>query len=208
VAIMATDSGNGTSFPPVPTGNHRGVCVLLADLGNQRVQSQMYGEKVKHQVYVAWELPDETLEWTDKDGNEKSGPRWIGKTYTVSLHENANLRADLESWRGRPFTEEERKGFDITKLIGVPALINVTHEVKGPKTYANVTAVTPLPKGMDKPTPTGATTVYDADNVSSFDDLPEWLQKKIQDQVVQNEDDPPEQRGAAFDTDLDDDVPF
>lgn len=208
MAIVATDTGGGGDFKPVPTGNHRGVCTMLADLGQQRVQSQMYGEKVKHQVYVAWELPDEQITWQDKDGNDRSGPMRIGKTYTVSLHENANLRADLESWRGQPFTEDERKGFDITRLIGVPALINVTHAEKNGKTYANVTAVTPLPKGMEKPTPANGTLLYDADNVASFDDLPEWLQKKIQEQVVQRADDLPEQRGSTMADQLDDDVPF
>lgn len=209
MAIMATNTGGG-DFTITPTGNHRGVCTMVVDLGNQRVQSQMYGEKIKHQVYVAWELPDEQIEWTDKDGNARTGPMRIGKTYTVSLHENANLRADLESWRGQPFTETELDGFDISKLAGVPALINVTHKASGNgKTYANVTAVTPLPKGMEKPTPANGSIVYDADNIASFDSLAEWLQKKIQDQIVQREDDPPEQRPYNLADEIDaDSVPF
>lgn len=209
MAIMATNTGGG-DYTITPTGNHRGVCSMVVDLGNQRVQSQMYGEKIKHQVYVAWELPDEQITWTDKDGKERTGPMRIGKTYTVSLHENANLRADLESWRGQPFTEKELDGFDISKLAGVAALINVTHKAAGNgKTYANVTAVTPLPKGMEKPTPANGTIVYDADNVAAFDNLAEWLQKKIQEQIVQKEDDPPEERTYNMADELDDsEVPF
>lgn len=208
MAIMASNTGGGGDFKLAPPGNHRGVCTMVVDLGNQRVQSQMYGEKIKHQVYVAWELPDETIEWTDKDGHDKSGPMRIGKTYTVSLHENANLRADLESWRGKPFSEEEEAGFDIAKLIGVPALINITHKAGGNgKTYANVTAVTPLPKGMEKPAPSNGTTLYDGDNLNSFETLPEWLQEKIKAQAIQRADDLPEQRTPAY-ADLDDSVPF
>jgi hypothetical protein len=208
MAIIATNSGGSGDFKMVPAGNHRGVCSMVVDLGNQRVQSQMYGEKIKHQVYIAWELPDEPLAWIDKDGNERTGPMRIGKTYTVSLHENANLRADLESWRGRPFTEEELAGFDIAKLGGVAALINVAHKAGGNgKTYANVVAVTPLPKGMERPACNDGSIIYDADNVGSFEHLPEWLQKKIQEQVVQREDDTPEQRTPAY-ADLDDEVPF
>ena len=196
MAIMATDTGGGGDFKPVPPGNHRGVCSMVVDLGNQRIQSQQYGESVKHQVYVAWELPDEPIKWTDREGVEREGPMRIGKSYTLSLHENANLRADLESWRGKPFTEDERKGFDIAKLAGAPALINVAHKQGGNgKTYANVVAVTPLPKGMEKPGCADGALVYDADNIAAFDRLPEWLQKKIQDQVVQKADDLPEQRG-------------
>ena len=213
MAIMATNTGGG-DYTITPTGNHRGVCSMVVDLGQQRVQSQMYGEKIKHQVYVAWELPDETIEWTDKDGNDRTGPMRIGKTYTVSLHENANLRADLESWRGQPFTETEPDGFDISKLAGVAALINVTHKAAGNgKTYANVTAVTPLPKGMEKPAPANGTIVYDADAPGSFESLPEWLQEKVKAQIIQRADDLPEERGGggggmALAGDLDDDVPF
>ena len=209
MAIIATNSGGGGDYKPVPPGNHRGVCSMVVDLGNQRVQSQMYGEKIKPQVYVAWELPDEEITWTDRDGNERTGPMRIGKTYTVSLHENANLRADLESWRGRPFTEAELDGFDIAKLAGAPCLINVAHKQgNNGKTYANVVAVTPLPKGMEKPACFDGALVYDADNTAAFDHLPEWLQKKIDEQVIQREDDLPEERTPAFAGDLDDDVPF
>lgn len=208
MAIIATNSGGGGDYKMVPPGNHRGVCSMVVDLGQQRVQSQMYGEKIKPQVYVAWELPDEPIQWTDKDGNERTSTMRIGKTYTVSLHENANLRADLESWRGRAFTEAELDGFDITKLGGAGCLINVAHKLGGNgKTYANVVAVTPLPKGMEKAACADGVLIYDAENVSSFDRLPEWLQKKIQEQIVQKADDVPEQRGSPY-ADLDDDVPF
>jgi hypothetical protein len=158
------------------------------------------------QIYVAWELPDEQITWIDKDGNEKTGPMRIGRSYTLSLHENAALRHDLESWRGRPFTEEERKGFDINKLAGAPAMVNVTHEEKNGKTFANVTAVTPIPKSMTKPTLASEPIIYDDDEFRhNYDHLPEWLQKKIDAQV---KDDPKPREPAMADDDLDDDVPF
>lgn len=210
MAIVATDSGGGGDFSPMPAGNHVAVCNMVVDLGKQRTVSQMYGEKIKHQVWVRWETPDEIFEWTDKDGNEQSGPRVIGKIYTVSLHENANLRGDLESWRGKPFTAEELAGFDITKLLGVPCMVNVTHTEKGGKTYANVAAVTPLPKSLrDNPPQSTIGLVLHDDEHNTYDDLPEWLQKKIDDQV---RDGGGEQGGGDPDSwrnDLDDDrIPF
>ncbi len=206
MANLATDSGGG-DYKPVPAGNHIGVCSMVIGLGKQRIQSAQYGESVKQQIYVAWELPDETITWTDKDGNEKSGPMRVGKTYTLSLHENANLRADLESWRGQPFTEAERQGFDINKLAGVPAMVNVTRKENNGKTYANVTAVTPIPKGIPRPELADASLIYDDDEFRhNFDMLPEWMQKKINDQV---KDEPKPSRYAALaDGELDDDVPF
>lgn len=210
MANIATDTGGGGDFKPVPAGNHVGICSMVVGLGKQRIQSQMYGDSVKSQIYVAWELPHETIEWTDKDGNARTGPMRIGKTFTMSLHENANLRAVLESWRGRPFSEEERKGFDINKLAGAAAMVNVTHSEKGGKTYANVTAVTPLPKGMEKPTLSNGTLIYDDDeNSGSYDSLPEWLQKKIDAQVRDNAGGHTQTYGSttSYD-DLNDDIPF
>ena len=74
MAIMATDTGGGGDFSPMPQGNHVAVCNMVVDLGLQRTVSQQYGEKVKHQVYIRWETPDETIEWEDRDGNKKLSP--------------------------------------------------------------------------------------------------------------------------------------
>lgn len=209
MAIVATDTGGGGNFSPMPVGNHVAVCNMVVDLGQQRSVGQ-YGEKIKPEVWIRWETPDEIIDWTDKDGNAQSGPRVIGNTYTVSLHENANLRGMLESWRGRQFTEEERKGFDITKLLGAPCMINVTHSEKNGKTYANVVSVTPLPKALKENPPKTSIglLLYDDENVANYEQLPEWLQKKINDQIkptgAADSNDP----DAWRDDPLDDDCPF
>ena len=62
----------------------------------------------------------------------------ISKFYTLSLHEKSNLGQDLVSWRGRPFTETERQGFDITKLIGVTCQLNVMHTDSGKERISSV----------------------------------------------------------------------
>lgn len=205
MAIVATDTGGGGDFSPVPAGNHMAVCNMVVDLGKQRTVSQMYGEKIKHQVYIRWEMPQERLTWTDREGNEREGPRVIGKTYTLSLHENAQLRADLESWRAKAFTEEEKKGFDVSKLLGVACMVNVIHQDKNGKTYANVSSIGAFPKGMDKPKPENPPILFDNDNTYSWNDLPEWIQKKIDEQVK----DDPKPAGRGFNDGLDDDeIPF
>lgn len=203
MAIMATDTGGGGDFSPMPSGNHVAICNMVVDLGRQRINSPTFGESVKHQVYLRWETPHEQLTWTDRDGQEKTGPRVIGKVYTLSLHENATLRQHLENWRGRAFTEEERKGFDVAKLLGVPCMLNVIHEERNGKTYANVTGIGAFPKGMEKPSTEIGLMVYDADNPGTFDYLPEWLQKKINEQVKD------EQKAQLQYADaLDDEIPF
>jgi hypothetical protein len=192
----------------MPAGNHVAVCNMVVDLGNQLVRSERYGDKVKRQVWIRWETPHEEITFTDRDGNEKTGPRVIGQAFTLSLHENSALRPVLESWRGRAFTEEERRGFDVSKLLGVPCMVNVIHAESGGKTYANIGSVSPLPKGMEKPESKIGLLLYDDEHEGNFSQLPEWLQKKINEQV---RDDPkPESssgRGPYHD-DLDDDIPF
>jgi hypothetical protein len=206
MAIVATDSGGGGDFSPMPSGNHVAVCNMVVDLGKQKTEYQ--GEtKVQHKVFIRWETPHERFTWTDRDGNEREGPRVIGKTYTLSLHENAALRGDLESWRGRGFTEEERKGFDVAKLLGAPCMVNVLHVEKNGKTYANVSSIGALPKGMDKPSCELGPLIYDDEHASSYDELPEWLRKKVDEQVR----DEVIYRGPTsngFTDDLDDSIPF
>lgn len=200
MAIIATNSGGG-DYKIVPAANHVGVCSMVVDLGKQRVEYQG-DSKVKHQVYIAWELPQEPIEWTDKDGVDRKGFMRIGKTYTVSTHENSNLRADLENWRGRPFTKEEQEAFDITTIAGVPAMVNVTHAERNGRTYANVTGVTPIPKGMEKPKLSDLPLVYDDEHTDAYGLLPEWLQKKVDAQIVDEKPRPQEY------ADLDDEIPF
>ena len=52
--------------------------------------------------------------------------------------------------------------FNVAKLVGVPALIQVSHNIKPEKTYANIDSVMRLPNGMDvSAAPTGYVRVKD-----------------------------------------------
>jgi hypothetical protein len=64
------------------------------------------------------------------------------------LGEKANLRKDLEAWRGRPFTSEELMGFDSKNLLDKPCMVNVTRTDKG---KAKIAGITPIPKGLQVP---------------------------------------------------------
>lgn len=191
MALMVTDTGGG-DFKLVPQGTHIAVCFLVADIG---MQETSYGPK--HKVIIGWELPQETIEI---DGEEK--PMIIYQNYTASLSEKANLRQDLESWRGRAFTPQELAGFDLFNVLGVPCMVTVVHNESGQKTYANVSAVTAMPKGMDRPKATRAVK-YSAEDVDQWDDLPNWIQKKISAQT-----EPQQKQAMTAPQDFDDDIPF
>jgi hypothetical protein len=138
--ILAKD--NRRDFAPAPEGLHQGVCIDVVDLG---IVKSQWGEK--HQVEIRWQLVDLTDDVTGL-------PFMVLRRYTLSLNEKAKLRAHLEAWRGRKFTAEELEGFDLEKLIGVNCQIQVVHDLADDgRTWANVSAVVPLGKGMTKVRP-------------------------------------------------------
>ena len=202
-------------FEIVPAGNHVAICNAVVDLGLQP-GSGIYPDP-KHQVYLRWELPTERIKY-QRDGKEIEGPMSIGRTFTASMSEKANLRKLIESWFGKKFqNDESAANFDCSHLLGRACLLNVTHTEKGQKTYANVANATPIPKGM--------TAEYPQHNVSllfslespdqlAYDALPEWLRKKIDERLREekHEKDPgyavEDDRRAGDADEFNDDIPF
>ena len=176
--------GAGADFQPLAAGTYIGICDMVVDVGIQPGIG-MY-PKPKRQVFIRWQFPAERVEF-ERDGKKQSGPAVLGKTYTASMNEKANLRQDLEGWRGKSFTDEEAEAFDVSGILGKACMITVTHTQKGDKTYANVTGVGKLMKGIDPKTlvPEIAPIYYAPDNTSTYKQLPEWLQKKIDGQIVE-----------------------
>ena len=118
--LMAT-AQNNSAFKQIPAGVHSARCVRVVDLGTQR--KEFNGETSwKREVLITWEVPAEMHEGV---------PMTVSKFYTLSLHEKSNLGADLTSWRGRAFTETEKQGFDISKLIGVTCMLNCIEGMNG-----------------------------------------------------------------------------
>lgn len=156
MGFVASDSGGGGNFKRVPAGVHIGRCFSLIDLGTQLTSGQ-FGEKLQHKIRIGWELFGEDEEGKpltiEVDGREM--PMVISKSYTVSLHEKANLRKELAQWRGRDFTEEEAKAFDISKLVGAYCMVNVTTSETNGKTYSNVAGLTPIPSALKNSKPEG-----------------------------------------------------
>lgn len=163
-------SEGSKSYKPAPAGNHVAVCIGVYDIGTQETD---YGPK--RQIRLTWELTEELMD----DGR----PFVMGKVYTTSLNEKARLRADLEAWRGRPFTEAEMKRFDVAALLGKACLLNVVHKPSqdGSKTYANIKSISPLMKGMKAPEPQNPLIQFSIDECDGRfpEGMPEFIQKKV-----------------------------
>lgn len=148
--LIAKGNEEFTKFPLPDTGTVQAVCCGVWDLGMQK--SSFNGEdKILHKIVVAWEI-NQMIDSPESEFHGK--PYMLSNKYTLSLGDKANLRRDLESWRGKPFTAEEiTSGFNVEQLYGINCLIGINHVTKGEKTYANVSSILPLVKGMEKITP-------------------------------------------------------
>jgi hypothetical protein len=141
--IATAKSENGRDFAPAPAGVHQAVCVDVVDLGILDVTWQGVTKK-QHKVNVAWQIAE------DRDDGK---PFLVFKRYTLSLHEKAGLRKDLEAWLGRKFGRDDEMGFDVESMVGRNCLLNITHNEVGEKVYANVVSIMPLAKGMPTMSP-------------------------------------------------------
>lgn len=162
--IIAKDAPKTIHLPPPQT--YQAVCFDVWDLGNQLIPAQSgTPEKIQHKAIIAWEL-DERIQSED----EMNGKRYHQiRKYTLSLNDKSNLAKDLTGWRGRPFTPEEKKGFDIEALIGVNCLLGIIHKPGADgKVYANIASISGLSKNMTKIAP------------ESPRGMPEWVKKLVE----------------------------
>lgn len=131
----------GASFDPHPPGQFAAVCIDVIDRG--MVETTYEGKtskkwKIVVRFFCGEHRPDGDLQW-------------VGRSFTATLDPRGNLVGFLEAWRGRQFTDQEREGFDLERLIGVPALLQIQHTTGDP-VYANIVSVMQLPKGSPAPT--------------------------------------------------------
>jgi hypothetical protein len=169
--MSLTASEGGTKFPVMDAGVYQAVCYAIYDLGHQ--YSPQF-EKSSHKALIVWEIPSERIDIT-KDGVAMNLPRVASMQFTMSLNDKANLKKFLESWRGRAFTPEELVGFDISKLVGANCMLQIIHRSKDGKTYANVSAVLPLYKGMKKLEAENPIVVYKLEDGEPPEGTPKWI---------------------------------
>lgn len=165
MGVMASDKGGGT---PIEPGVYPAICVGVYDIGTQ--DGGQYGPK--HQVIISFELPDERMAF-ERDGQQREGPRMISKFYTLSLNERANLRRELEAWRGRPFSAAELEGFDLIKLLGVNCMLGIIINKN------NKNKINSINPAREKRTSENEPQYFSFEDRTPLPDGPEWLVKII-----------------------------
>ena len=159
-------------------GLHNAVCVCVVVLGT--IFNELYG-KAKLEIHLGFEVLGQTST-IRRDGHEVEVPKIIGKRYTASLHAKSGFRRDIESWRGRSFTDEElREGFSPRKVLGQPCQIQVIHQQNGSgKTFAKIASILPYPKGETAPSPQSDLILFDIEEHSEIPaQLPRFLADRI-----------------------------
>jgi hypothetical protein len=175
---------NGGNFERCPAGMHLARCYRIVDLGTQ--QSEYMGQvKFLHKIMLAWEIHGQ-----DEAGKailmKDSRPFSIFKNYTLSWSEKANLRLDLQSWRGKPFSPEEMRRFDLKNVLGAWCMLNIIErEGKNGSTYSNVNGITPVPQmiksaGLPQAVNPNELFVLSEPNMVMFEKFTDGLKKKIE----------------------------
>ncbi len=157
--------------PPVEPGVYMAVCVGVIDLGEQ------YSEKFKNysnKVKFVWALPSETIEI---DG--KAEERQLSKEFTFSVSKKGGLRAFLESWNSKTYSDDEFAELDVFDQLSKPCQLQVVLNDTGE--YSNVANLMPLPKGMPAPISATPLITWDMDKWDDavFEKLPEWTKEQI-----------------------------
>ncbi len=214
-------SNNGRSFVPVPEGMHLARCYRIVDLGTQQYD-QIGGIKHVHKIEISFEVhgeDDSGKPLRTSDGK----PMSISQRYTLSLNEKSNLRKDLASWRGRDFTPEEQRGFELKNVLGHWAMITAVKRESDGKEYTNISNINPVPKiikekGLpDGFNPTAIFSISDADmdlfatfspNLQAIiQRSPEW-QMYHGTKTEEKAEDYAKASGKGAFSKLDDDIPF
>ena len=217
MALIARESGGGT-FTPVPPGMYLARCYRIVDLGTQK--SEYLGQiKNLPKVMLQFEVHGE-----DDEGKPlltaKNEPMSISKNFTLSLAEKATLRKDLQTWRGKEFTPDELKGFQLDNVLGAWAMIAITKAMgNNGKEYTNIANINSVPKAMKASLPEGhnkcAAFYIESPDMEMFETFSDNLRAKIEQSPewqARKGNQPSKAQGAAkpasgFD-DMDDDIPF
>lgn len=178
IQILASSTG-GSNYEPIAAGTYVARCYSMVHMGTVK-ESYMGEDKNVNKVRLTFELPTEMKVFKEENGEQ---PQVISKEFTLSLGDKSNLRAFLNSWRGKALTEDECKSFDIAVLAGKACTLSIIHKtskVSG-KTYADISSIGGVMKGMQVPDLINPQMVFSVSNFDqvAFDSFPDFIKDKI-----------------------------
>lgn len=181
MTTTATGSQSTVQKELLEANSYVARCYSFIDLGthqNQNYKNKDWNPVEQRKVRLTFELPTE-LRVFDEEKWEQ--PMVLWKKYTLSLSEKAYLRKDLESWRGKQFTDQELKGFDLSTIVWVACILSIWVNEYDGKEYNQINSISPLMKWQTVDKQINPTVIFDLDNytIEVFNELPKFIRKEI-----------------------------
>lgn len=159
MGFILSDNGGG-DYQLIPEATYIATCVLMADIGTHVEIFQGQDPKTVEKLYIGWEL---------NACDDQGKPYTIGTTYNCSLNQKSSLRKMLEAWRGRAFTDEELRNFDIRNVLGKSCGLGVIHKPSNTDPsvkYPRIGSIQALPAGVPPYQPLATPSLFD---INQFD---------------------------------------
>ncbi len=187
MALKISKNGNGgnrVEQAVIEADVYRARLVQLIDLGLQAQRAYQGKDKPPAQeIMLTYELVDEFMK--DEEGNDvEDKPRWVSETLPFY-----GLFADKakSTQRYNVFDPKGDWDGDFTQALGMAINLTIVNNSKGDKVYTNVGNVAAMSEKKVAVCPElcNPITAFDLDDPDMvvFEKLPEWIQKKILDNL-------------------------
>lgn len=173
---MKPPTSNTPNFPPLEDGLQKARCYLMAYVGTQ--EDDFKGNvTMRPKVVIGFLYPEHTFDFKGQGVQE---PYSKSITYTFNLGRKANLRKDLETWRGKKWSEDW-PDFEIDKVLGAAVMHNIIHNEEGTRFY--IDSFIKIKNQDDCPPLEIEPVKYDIreHDEEQFQRLPQWVQQMAKD---------------------------
>jgi hypothetical protein len=193
--VKAKSSGGNFKAVKLPQpGTTVAICYSMIHIGT--IPNFMDQSKKDDKIILTWELPQYKAIFNEEEGIPK--PFVVSEELTLSTNDKSNLSKLVGAWRGKPFTPEEKLGFDPSVFVGKSCLINFA--IKNKKAHADtpmgqqtnetsflkMVSVISKPKEMEVPAQTNPNFIWDWEKIesegwdqTSWEAIPNFLKDKI-----------------------------
>lgn len=181
--VISKEYCHDEGHPPVPQGIYLARCYGIIDLGTQKT-THLGRTKHLNEVMLQFELHG-VGEAGGQLFTAKGKPMLISKSFALSLAEKASLRKDIQTWRGRKFTPDELRGFQLKSVLGEWALISVVNAMdQNGHDCTSIATIMPVPPQVRQSgLPAGQNKlqifVSEDPDIELFDSFSESLKEKI-----------------------------
>ena len=172
MSMIASDNG-GQVIPKLEGGVYTAISSAIIDLG---LQTSEKFQKTQRKFMMIWTIKGEEVEV-----NGEKLPRTMSKEYSFSLNEKSTLRKDLQAWRGKVFTDEELRGFNLINILNKACQLQIILEEKNGKQYNNIAGIMSVPKGtvIDELRNIYNFDIEDESTYMNWSNIPTWIQERI-----------------------------